>query len=88
MEAVTSAYFVAIPRKPVTHIQKSAPGATPVQCHSHTRDVPNTDGGGEGGGERLKVGDIARLVGVIVPPRSRRRGRARTVGSGRDRAGA
>ena len=26
MDAVTSAYFVAIPMKPVTHIQKRAPG--------------------------------------------------------------
>ena len=33
-------------------------------------DIPHTHGRREGRRESLEVGDIARLIGIVVPPRS------------------
>jgi hypothetical protein len=39
-----------------------------VNGDRHARDVPDSDRGGEGGGERLEVRDVTRLFRVVVDP--------------------
>lgn len=56
--------FVDIDRSPATIIQNVAPGP-PMVMARHAGDVPETDRAGDGGGERLKMRDLADLVGSV-----------------------
>src|SRR5690606_9018258 len=40
--------------------------ATHHNGYSNTADVPHANGGSQGAGKRLKVVDVARVIGIIV----------------------
>ena len=58
-ERTASAYFVAMPKTPVSHIQSTAPGPARGHRGGHPHDVAGADRRGERGGEGAELADVS-----------------------------
>ena len=57
--STASAYLVAMPKTPVSHIQSTAPGPPARDRRGHADDVAGADGRGERGRQRAELRDVA-----------------------------